>query len=223
MTPLDVWVESSSILHLAQWSRRCTTLGPGVRAVLWVQGCPFRCPGCVAPETLPFTGGETVSVHDLSRELLLLPDVDGLTFSGGEPMAQAAALSRLIDELRPNRDFSFLCYTGYTLGWLRASGSVAQKALLDRLDVLIDGPYLRERHTDLRWRGSDNQQVHFLTPRYRHLSPTLADRGTWIDFEVLPDESVRWMGIPPPGFRELLPAALSEMGIDLLLGGNPHE
>lgn len=218
----DAWPDSSSVIRLAQWSSHCTTLGPGIRAVLWVQGCPFRCPGCVAPETLPFEGAQTVSVRDLSSELLQLPNVEGLTFSGGEPMAQAAALSQLINELRAHRDFSIFCYSGYTLEWLRTAGTAAQKGLLDQLDVLVDGLYQRERHSDLRWRGSDNQQVHFLTSRYRHLAPTLSDRGTWIDFEVLPDGAVRWMGIPPRGFRELVPSALAELGIELLLGDS-HE
>src|SRR5262249_36419180 len=63
---LSGWPDESEILHLARRSDRCTVLGPGTRAVLWVQGCPLRCPGCVAPETLPFAGGTAVRTDSLA-------------------------------------------------------------------------------------------------------------------------------------------------------------
>jgi anaerobic ribonucleoside-triphosphate reductase activating protein len=168
----------------------------------------------VAPETLPFAGGEVVEVDTLAADLAGLPHIEGVTLSGGEPMSQAAALCRLIDQVRARRDLSFVCYTGHTLEALRRTGSAAQHALLDRLDVLIDGPYVQERHTDLRWRGSDNQRVWFLSPRYRELAAMVQERGRWIEFEV-GDGTLRWMGIPPPGFREAFPEALRRLGIDL--------
>jgi anaerobic ribonucleoside-triphosphate reductase activating protein len=83
--------------------------------------------------------------------------------------------------------------------------------------VLIDGPFVQERHTDLRWRGSDNQRVWFLSPRYQNLAAMAEERGTWIEFEV-DDGTLRWMGIPPPGFREALPRALERLGIGLRVG-----
>lgn len=209
------WPERRDVLHLAQRTNRCTVLGPGVRAVLWVQGCPFRCPGCVAPETLPFQGGTAEPVVALAEELAGLPDIEGVTFSGGEPMSQAGALAALVDAVRARRDLSFFCFTGFSLDHLRGEGTEAQRALLQRLDVLVDGPYLRERHTDLRWRGSDNQGVHFLTDRYRHLAPAVRERGSWIEFEMLPDGGVRWMGIPPAGFRGAFERAMAREGVEL--------
>jgi anaerobic ribonucleoside-triphosphate reductase activating protein len=94
-------------------------------------------------------------------------------------------------------------------------GTRPQQELLTRLDLLIDGPYIVGRHTNLRWRGSDNQRVHFLSTRYRHLQPVTKDRGAWIEFELLPDGGLRWMGIPPVGFREAVPLALAKVGIEL--------
>ena len=161
--------DRNTTLRLAQRSHGCTVLGPGRARCFGCRAARFRCPGCVASETLPFDGGETVEIDALAAELLALPNLDGLTLSGGEPMSQPVALARLIDRLRDSRDLSVLSYTGYTLGELRRSGTFAQRELLDRLDVLIDGLYIRERHTQLRWRGSDNQQVHFLTPRHKDL------------------------------------------------------
>jgi anaerobic ribonucleoside-triphosphate reductase activating protein len=155
-------------------------------------------------------------VDDLSCHLLGLTGIDGVTFSGGEPMAQAAALVRLVDRLAAERPtLSYVCYTGYTLDHLRCQGTTPQRDLLARLDILIDGPYVAGRHTDLRWRGSDNQTVHFLSPRLRDHAPAAGDRGTWIEFELLPDGGLRWMGIPPVGFREAVPGALASVGIEI--------
>ena len=210
------WPEDSEVLYLARRSDRCTVLGPGMRAVLWVQGCPLRCPGCVAAETLPFEGGNPVGVNGLATELAALPDIEGVTFSGGEPTAQAAALCNLMDRLRGVRPLSFVSYSGFTLEHLRHHGNTAVRAFLDRLDVLIDGPYVEARHTDLRWRGSDNQRVHFLSDRYRHLAAAVRERGTWLEVEIDPGgHGVHWMGIPPRGFRERFERQIEAAGIRL--------
>ena len=49
-------------LSISRRAPRTEVLGPGVRAVVWVRGCPLRCAGCVAPQDLPFTGGERWTV-----------------------------------------------------------------------------------------------------------------------------------------------------------------
>jgi anaerobic ribonucleoside-triphosphate reductase activating protein len=217
------WPENRDILHLARRSNHCTVLGPETRAVLWVQGCRFRCPGCVAPETQPLRGGQEVDVASLAEELAHLPEIEGVTFSGGEPMAQAAALVNLVDSIRRKRDLSFMSYTGYTLEHLLRRGSAAQKALVARLDILVDGPYIAARHTDLRWRGSDNQQVHFLSPRYRHLAAQANERGYQLECEHSADGTFHWMGIPPKGFRERLERNMLARGIVLRVTEGCHE
>jgi len=209
------WGEREDLLILARRTSRCTVLGPGQRAVLWVQGCPLRCPQCVATEMLPFEGGQEVAVDALAEELVALTDIEGVTFSGGEPMAQAAALCRLADQIRTIRNLSFLSYTGFALEELRSRGTVAQRGLLDRLDVLIDGPYSAARHTNLRWRGSDNQRVHFLSDRYAHLQPTVQERGIWLEFEATSDGAFGWMGIPPPAFRSNFDEKMRQVGVEL--------
>jgi anaerobic ribonucleoside-triphosphate reductase activating protein len=111
-----------------------------------------------------------------------------------------------------------MSYTGYTLEQLTAKGTPAQHELLRRLDILVDGLYVRSRHTDLRWRGSDNQRVWLLTPRYRDWADRLNDRGTWIEFEVL-DDALAWMGIPPIGFRDAFERAMVQQGLPLTVKG----
>src|ERR1019366_4507297 len=217
------WPEKTDILRLARRSNRCTVLGPGARAVLWVQGCPLRWPGCVAPETLPFAGGEAVPISRLAEEIIALPEIEGLTFSGGEPMSQAAPLAELVDSVRSRRDLSVVCYTGFPLPHLRRKGTPEQQELIKRLDILIDGPYLRQRHTTLRWRGSDNQQVHFLSPRYQHLARMVQEHGSWIEFELDEQDTLHWMGIPPLGFRAAFEQQLDRIGVLKSMGGNSHE
>jgi len=86
-----------SVLSISRTADRTTVLGPGVRAVVWVHGCPLRCAGCIAPEDLPFDGGDRREVAELARWLGALPaEVTGVTFSGGEPMVQLAFTRRIL-------------------------------------------------------------------------------------------------------------------------------
>jgi anaerobic ribonucleoside-triphosphate reductase activating protein len=161
-----------------------------------------------------------MAVAELADELVNLADIEGVTFSGGEPMAQATALARLIDLVRGRRDLSFLSYTGFTLKDLERRGTAAQKSLLQRLDMLIDGVYVAQRHTELQWRGSDNQQVHFLSPRYRQWADEVNRRGRWLEFEYNED-GLAWMGIPPLGFTQWLETHLLTQGVQLSMEDRP--
>src|ERR1035441_4932155 len=99
----------------------CTrALGPGLRSVVWVQGCPFRCPGCIAPDWIPDRPARHISPGELAAELLADPDIGGLTFTGGEPMIQADGLAQVIRSARRERDLTLICFTGYRLAGLRA-------------------------------------------------------------------------------------------------------
>ena len=202
-----------TVLTISRVAARTTVLGPGVRAVIWVHGCPLRCAGCIAPEDLPFDGGERRTVGDLAAWLNGLPaEVEGLTLSGGEPMAQAGALAELVGLIRRERDWSVMAYTGFTLEHLRRHGDPGQHDLLSRLDVLVDGPYLAARHADRRWRGSDNQRVHLLSDR--HPAPA-EDRSAGIEF-VAGQHDVMWVGVPPvPGFRDRFEQAMRDQGVGL--------
>lgn len=215
MSDSESWPDDCELLHLSHRSDRCHVLGPGTRAVLWVQGCPLRCPGCLAPEAQPFSGGRVERVEDLAGHLADLPEIEGVTFSGGEPMSQAGALCQLIDLLRSRRELTYMAYTGLTLEDLRRAGTPSQRGLLERLDIVVDGPYIESRHTDLLWRGSDNQQVHFLSPRYAAWADRISQRGTWLEVDVNRRGEVHWMGIPPRGFRTRFEHALADRGIIL--------
>ncbi|MFD0413814.1 4Fe-4S single cluster domain-containing protein [Streptomyces sp. NPDC127108] len=204
-----------TLISVARTLDRCTVLGPGVRAVVWVQGCPLRCRGCVAAETLPFEGGTSRTVTELADWLCQLDGIEGVTFSGGEPFSQAGALAELLDAVRERRpDFGAMAYSGFRHEALRRGGPDGL-ALLERLDLLVDGPYVAARHGSLRWRGSDNQRLIPLTDRYAR-SLAEPDTTAGVELSVEPGGSLSWAGVPPsPGFRRRLEDRLAARGFVL--------
>lgn len=153
-------------LRLAQVVPCTEAEGPGRRFAVWVQGCPLRCPGCCNPEMLPFEGGWEVDVNDLAEQVRRQA-VEGISLLGGEPMAQAAGLAALAKRVRA-WGLSVMVFSGFTLEEIRGSNDPAALDLLAETDLLVDGPYLRDRpERGRRWVGSDNQRVHALTDRYR--------------------------------------------------------
>ena len=133
--------------------------GPGFRFSCFVQGCPHCCPGCHNQESHDPAGGRDMAVEEVAKELLKNPLTDGLTLSGGEPFAQPEDCLRLARTAHEN-GLNVWCYSGWTFEYLRDQGTPAQRALLEELDVLVDGPFLLEqRSLALPWRGSGNQRV----------------------------------------------------------------
>lgn len=202
-------------LRIFRRQDRTAVLGPGIRAVIWVQGCPFGCPGCIVPQSWPEDGGELISVDELAAWLLELEDIEGLTISGGEPMKQPAALCTLIDKVRAKRDLGVMCYSGYRQGDLVHRGTAWQRALLERTDLLIDGPYIQTRHADLLWRGSSNQRLIDLSGRYSAVLSELGETGSGLELEI-DNEGLFFTGVPPqPEFIAELTAGLARRGIQL--------
>lgn len=169
--PSDTGLEAvaagrGALVNVAATCRATRALGPGLRAALWVQGCPFRCAGCIAPEWIPQRTARLVPAADLADELLADANVTGLTFSGGEPMAQAGALAQVVAAARRRRDVTLICFTGFRLAELLARPPDPGVAdLLAQTDVLIDGRYVAARNDGTGLRGSSNQRIHHLTAR----------------------------------------------------------
>jgi anaerobic ribonucleoside-triphosphate reductase activating protein len=148
--------------------------GPGRRFALWFQGCPLRCPGCCNPEMLPFEGGHSTPLHAVMGQLRRAAaehGVEGITLLGGEPIAHATGAAVVARETQA-AGLSVMVFSGYTLNEIRGMTDPAVAELLAHTDILVDGPYVRElRETRRRWIGSSNQQIHFLTQRYRADDP----------------------------------------------------
>ena len=143
--------------------------GPGKRFAVWFQGCPLRCPGCCNPEFLPFKGGETRTAAEMTAwmtQARTASGIEGITLLGGEPFAHAAAGVALASAAR-ELGLSVMVFSGYTIEELRAQESPEVSRLIALTDILVDGPYDRDRpDNERRWIGSTNQRIHFLTSRY---------------------------------------------------------
>ncbi len=136
--------------------------GPGQRAVIWVQGCPLQCPGCFNPNTQAFVDKKLIDTTELLDEILSITNIEGVTFSGGEPFSQAKPLSVLAKKLRES-GLTITCYTGYTVEQLRLENHKDWNFLLSEIDLLIDGPFLQQKQCNAPYRGSENQRLHFLS------------------------------------------------------------
>lgn len=135
--------------------------GPGIRFVVFVQGCPHGCPGCHNPETHNFSGGELKEEVEIVESFRLHRLVSGITISGGEPFCQAQACACLAKQVK-DLGKSVLVYSGFTFEQLTEMAETREDVakLLRSTDILVDGPYVNEqRNLNLAFRGSTNQRI----------------------------------------------------------------
>lgn len=153
------------LINIHAFCERSHANGPGARAVIWVQGCPHRCINCFNPDSLTIEEREMIPTTDLEFRILTINDIDGVTFSGGEPFLQARPLAYLAHSLK-KQDLSIVCYTGYTLEKLRSADRTDWNVLLQEIDLLIDGEYIESAKSTDPFIGSSNQRSHFLSDRF---------------------------------------------------------
>lgn len=152
--------------------------GPGIRTCVFCQGCPHHCEGCHNPETWDFSCGTPMEEERILEIVRSNPLCRGVTFSGGEPFAQAEGFAKLASLLK-NAGYEVASYTGYTFEQLLA-GTPAQRELLDAIDVLIDGPFvLAERSLQLPFRGSRNQRILDVPKSLAAGEPVEIKTGHW--------------------------------------------
>ena len=172
--------------------------GPGARFVVWVQGCTLGCAGCFNPATHPAAGPAT-PVAEVVRQLdLARGAVEGLTLSGGEPMQQAPAALELLLAAR-RLGLSTLMFSGYARAELEAQA--LGPAVLAHLDVLVDGRYRADLRAGEGLRGSSNQRIHVLTPRYRAED---VEATPVAEVRIAADGSVVLTGVDPLKARSLV-------------------
>ena len=162
--------------------------GPGLRAVVWTQGCPNHCEGCQNPETWSFDGGKLVDVEEVKKELRELRGQTGLTFCGGEPFVQPEACLELAKFAHQELGWNVWSFSGFTYEAIKKYGTMktddekqarknqATLDFLNELDALIDGPFvLAERDLTLKFRGSRNQRILLL--KNGKITGQMDDRG----------------------------------------------
>lgn len=170
------------------------------------------------PWTWPEEGGIDHEVERLAALILDGPAVEGVTFLGGEPFAQAAACAELA-RLVKLEGFSVVTLTGYTIEDILSEGREDRLALLDATDLLVDGPFVPAlRDLSRPWTGSSNQRYHFLTDRYASLEGRLDSIGNSLEVLIAPDGSVQVNGMYDPEEVEEL---LATLGLEIQVQRTP--
>lgn len=201
---MDTEKAGSPCLNVARWVERSEANGPGTRFVLWLQGCPLHCVGCWNPDTWDPARGTRMTVDEIMRIIAGVRGIQGVTISGGEPFAQADALEHLTRCLR-GTGLSLMIFTGYELDELC---SPAARNVLAITDIIVAGRFvLAERDLSLRWRGSRNQRVHYLSNRY---SPDLECAGADVEVLIANNGEVRITGFPEAGLISSVRASHNE-------------
>lgn len=164
--------------------------GPGNRTCIFVQGCLKHCKGCNSPQTWPLKTEYTMDVNLLADKILSNSSIEGVTFSGGEPLLQARALTKLATILKDN-DLSIVTFTGYSYDLIRKVNDSNWNNLLLNTDILITGSFEENKKTtDKIWVGSLNQEHHFLSDRYIHLEEKLHTLENKVEIRLNKDGSI---------------------------------
>ena len=195
-------------MKVSHWLLPVTTLGPGSRLAVWMQGCSHRCSGCVSPE-LQGDGGIEYQVKDLAEifnRLIGQYSLDGITISGGEPFDQSEQLLELCDMLECG---DILVYSGYTAEELYQT--YGKTLIRSAVGVLITGPYVEELDDNRPLRGSSNQEILFqrleLQEKYRQ----------YLDCEVrkqqffVQSSMIYMAGLPPTGEAQSIRDAIKHV------------
>ncbi len=131
--------------------------GPGFRTSIYCAGCRHACPGCHNPQSWDFSGGRAMTTEEIMRVIVADPYAN-VTFTGGDPMYQPEGFAELARAIHERTQKDIWCYTGFTFEQLL--GNPRQRALLEQIDVLVDGPFVKAlRNDELIFRGSSNQRI----------------------------------------------------------------
>jgi len=164
--------------------------GPGLRYVIWSQGCGLACPGCFNPETHARSGHERTA-GTLAKAVLRSPGIDGVTLTGGEPLEQPGPVTAFCRAIRAGSELGIIVLTGFTRAEIEADP--ARRAAVADADLVIAGRYNARRHLGSGLRGSANKVYWARTGRY-----AAADVAAVPDVEILiaPDGTTVVTGMP---------------------------
>ena len=187
----------SNILRLGHRLDHSEIYGPGIRTVFWTQGCTLACKGSWNTQYWSSQGGEEIQVAQLLNELEQIEGTEGITLLGGEPLQQSEATLELIKGCKEMGLTVFL-YTGYD----PSEFDKIMKNCFDLSDIAVTGRFVHKyRDTSLRWRGSSNQQVHFISDVYDN---SVLQEQTEVECHILPNGEIRMVGYAETELIELL-------------------
>ncbi len=132
--------------------------GPGIRYVIFFQGCYHNCRGCHNPNSHSLDNGKYIEIDEMVKSIENNPLLDGITLSGGEPMLQPKEALELISRIR-HLNLSIMLYTGYTFEQIKKL-SPLQQELFHACDIVVDGRFEESKKSlTLLYRGSSNQRI----------------------------------------------------------------
>ncbi len=178
-----------------------TTLGPGERLGIWVQGCSRFCEGCANPELQVFDDSKDTTPDKIFDATINL-GFEGITISGGEPFLQVKDLRILIEQYNNVGYDDILIYSGFTMQELVDKNDEDINYILSHISVLIDGPFDIGLVDNIPLRGSSNQNVWILNPKYKREYENLLTQEKKVDIFCF-DDDIHFIGIPFKGYDSL--------------------
>ncbi|MCL1857868.1 MAG: anaerobic ribonucleoside-triphosphate reductase activating protein [Oscillospiraceae bacterium] len=140
--------------------------GPGMRFVIFVQGCPHYCKGCHNADAQDFNGGFNADIYKIADKIIK-SRAKRLTFSGGEPFCQPRELAKIAQLVEAEaHGIEIITYTGYLYEELleKAGTDAGIKDLLTVTNYLVDGKFEQDKKSlDWFYRGSSNQRIFDVT------------------------------------------------------------
>ena len=194
-----IHLEENLFLNIATTMARSRANGPGVRAVIWVQGCTIGCQGCYNNFTHEHAPKKLSSPKQIAEWINSIDGIEGITFSGGEPFEQALAISSVIELVNSERKtpLSVFIFTGFDFETLNLSKEHSIQRLLSLTDMLSAGPYIASLNQEnLLWRGSSNQELIYLTKTY-----SKTDEEKWLNDSPIEELVMTDNGIMRTGFK----------------------
>ena len=152
-------------MRIAKIEKDSLNNGPGVRLVVWCQGCSIRCEGCHNPETWDMFGGREITDDDIEDIIQYLNKdyVSGITFSGGNPLEwyNTDYVCCIAQEVRKRCPLKTIwLYTGLSLEYDDIMKDARLFECLSLCDVVVDGPYMKDKRSiTIPFRGSTNQRL----------------------------------------------------------------
>jgi len=145
-------------IRIAGIVKESTVDGPGIRYVIFAQGCHHGCKGCQNPHTWDYNGGKDIEIEDILKDISKDPLIDGVSFSGGECFDQPKSFCELAKKIKEKYSFTIIAWSGYLYEELISDKD--KKEMLEQIDYLVDGPFeIGKKDLLLKWRGSSNQRL----------------------------------------------------------------
>lgn len=170
--------------------------GFGIRYCIWVQGCSIRCEGCANQGLWEFGQAPLYSVDEIVSDILAQKDrIEGITIMGGEPMDQKSAIAQLLPRVR-SKGYTIIVFTGYVYEDLKRRGDADIEVIMENVDLLIDGPFIKKLLDFSRpWIGSINQRYLFLSGRYSEQMIEKANTKLKIEIRIGTDGRIKINGM----------------------------